>query len=78
MVRGWSDALPPALVRGVSLRQRRDGGSPYSRLHSNFHVIPNQFSFLVWESPPYSRLHSNFCVIPNQFSFLVWESPSSL
>ena len=24
-------ALPPALVRGVDLRQRRDGGSPNSR-----------------------------------------------
>ena len=38
------------------------------RPHSQKRVIPNQFSFLVWESPPYSRLHSNFHVIPNQFS----------
>ena len=39
MVRGWSDALPPALVRGVSLRQRRDGGSTNFRKQSVNSII---------------------------------------
>ena len=45
------------------------------RLHSQKHVIPNQFSFLVWESLVQQATLQNTCH-SEPVRTLVWESPS--